>query len=363
MPPDDPRTVADHPSGSGPTPPYALPVPRFDHLVNLTDPVGVWEHAELTIPRIEHGFCTDDNARALIVVSREPTAGSSLDDLAATYLRFVLAARTSRGGFRNRRSHDGTWLDEIGSDDAQGRAWWALGVAARHGAQPWIRQAGMAAFDACAAFESVHLRANAFAVLGAVEVLAAEPRHAGALDLVRTGIGRLREAAAGRIPWLEPRLTYDNARMPEALLAAGRALGDQQLIRMGLRLLAWLVEVETSTDHFSFVSADGWTPGEPRPGFDQQPIEAVAMAEACHRAWTLTGDPAWRSRGLRAAHWFVGLNDTGAVLYDAATGGTRDGLMRHGVNANQGAESTLAGLAALRVAAAFGTDDLPVTIT
>lgn len=350
---DDPRGPARHPAGSSANEP-SLPAPRFDHLMHLTHAFGVWEHAEMTTPRVAHGFCTDDNARALIVVSREDSATAVLDDLAATYLGFVLDARMDDGTFHNRRGHDGAWLDDRGSDDSQGRALWALGVAARRGGQPWVREAARAAFDAPTAFASVHLRANAFAVLGAVELLAVEPDHGGARQLLRQCVEPLVAAAHSRVPWFEARLTYDNARLPEALLAAGSTLGDATLIRMGVRLLTWLAEIETDGDHFSFVPHGGWALGDDRPRFDQQPVEAAAMVDACYRAWTVTGDPAWSSRAIHAAQWFVGRNDTGGILYDEATGGTCDGLMRDGVNDNQGAESTLAGLAAMQVAAALG---------
>ena len=352
MPPDEPRPYDDRAAGERPAGP-PLPPPRYDHLEALTAPLGVWEHAELTTPRVAHGFCTDDNARALIVACGGVGGVPVPDALTATYLRFLLDARTATGTFHNRRSHDGTWLDDVGSDDSQGRAWWALGTVARHGPRAWMREAGVAAFDACGAFASVHLRANAFTVLGATELLATHPDHAGARELLRRCIEPLAEAAVGRVPWIEARLTYDNARLPEALLAAGSTLHDGRLVRMGLRLLTWLVAVETRADHFSFVPHVGWAPGEARPGFDQQPVEAAAMADACHRAFGITGDPAWRLRAIRAAQWLVGHNDTGEVLYDAETGGTRDGLMRDSATENQGAESTLAGLAALQVAAAL----------
>ena len=351
MPADD-RGRADHPAGSGVAGP-PLPCPRFEHLQHMTGTFGVWEHAELTTPRIAHGTCTDDNARALIVVCRDTSDASALDDVAAAYLAYLLDARTTSGGFHNRRDHDGSWLDVVGSDDSQGRAWWALGVAAGRGRRPWMRDAAVEAFAACGAFSSVHLRANAFAVLGAVELLAADPDHAAARELLRRCVEPLAAAASSHVPWVETRLTYDNARIPEALLAAGTTLRDPRLVHMGLRLLTWLVGVETRGDHFSFVPHTGWTPGEPRPGFDQQPVEAAAMADACQRAWTATGDDVWRTRALLAAQWFVGRNDTGSAIYVSDTGGSRDGLMRDGVNENQGAESTLAGLAALQVGAAL----------
>ena len=271
-------------------------------------------------------------------------------DLAAIYLQFVLEARTPSGHFHNRRDADGTWIDDIGSDDSQGRAWWGLGAVARLGQTAWMREAGAEAFDTCASFDSPHLRANAYAALGAVEMLAANPGHGAATDLLERTSGVIADAALGRIPWPESRLTYDNARLPEALIAAGRTLGRRRLTVIGIRLLEWLVGVETNGDHFSFTPDGGWAPGEPRPGFDQQPIEAWAMADATHRAWSVTGDGIWRVRALRASRWLVGHNDTGMVLYDAPTGGTCDGLMEHSTNENRGAESTLAGIGTMQVA-------------
>lgn len=354
--PGDPRELTHEPDGPRPFLPQ-LPAPRYEHLAHLTHRIGMWEHAEFLQPRPEHGFCTDDNARALILVSRDAGRTAGLGALGKTYLQFVLDARSPAGRLRNRRDQDGAWLDDVGSDDSQGRALWSLGVAARHGASPATRHKSATAFDASSGFESVHLRANAFAVLGAVDVLAAQPGHAGATDLLQRCTDRLTRAAHSRIPWFEARLTYDNARLPEALLAAGHALDAPRLRHAGLRLLDWLVGVETRGDRFSFVPDGGWAPGEPRPGFDQQPVEAIAMAEACHRAWSITGDAAWRDRGMRAVRWFLGHNDLGAVLYDARTGATSDGLMRHGMNENRGAESTLAGLSALQVAASFAAGD------
>jgi hypothetical protein len=330
-----------------------LPAPAFDHLARLTDTTGLWEHARASTPRIEHGFCTDDNARALIVVSREPAPSDGVVDLAATYLEFVLEARTASGRFHNRRNASGAWTDDVGGDDCQGRAWWGLGTVARLGHLPWMRQAGADTFATCTSFDSPHLRANAYAALGAVEMLAADPLHRAATELLEHTSGVLLDAARRTIPWPEARLTYDNARLPEALLAAGATLHRRHLILVGIRLLEWLARVETTGDHFSFTPNTGWALGDPRPDFDQQPIEAWAMAEACHRAWLVTGEGAWRVRALRAAQWLVGRNDTGMTLYDDATGSTCDGLMENAVNENRGAESTLAGIGALQIAAEY----------
>lgn len=335
----------------------ALPEPEFGHLRKLTDKMGVWEHARILTPRTDHGFCTDDNARALLVMCRQPSPPADAEDLTAIYLRFLLEARTESGHFHNRRDAAGAWIDDVGSDDSQGRAWWGLGTVARMGPTELMRQAGADAFTTCDSFDSPFLRSNAYATLGAIEMLVANPDSAATKQLLRTTSGRIADAARGRIPWPEDRLSYDNARLPEALMAAGSWLGDRSLVSTGLRLLEWLVGVETVGDHFSFTPAAGWTPGEPRPGFDQQPIEAVAMAAACHRAWSITSDPTWRRRAVSAAQWFMGRNDTGMVLYDEATGGTCDGLEERSVNENRGAESTLAGLAAMQIAATCSTVD------
>lgn len=352
---DDRAVRSGHPSGASFG--KALGSPRFDHLADLTGPLGVWEHAEYLEPRVEHGFCTDDNARALIVVSRQHSPADHLIDLASTYLSFVLDAQTENGRFHNRRDANGAWTDEFGSEDSEGRAWWALGTVARFGPVASMRQAGEDAFETCASFESDHLRANAYAALGAAEMLAAHPGHAAAVNLLERTSGVIADAAIGRIPWPEPRLSYDNARLTEALLVAGATLGRRRLIVLALRLLEWLVTAETNGNHFSFAPAAGWTHGDSRPAFDQQPIEAWAMADACRRAWHVTGDGVWRMRALKAGQWLMGHNDTGMVLYDESTGGTSDGLMEHSINHNRGAESTIAGIGALQAASRHDDDD------
>jgi hypothetical protein len=262
----------------------------------MTDQLGLWEHALYTTPRTEHGFCTDDNARALIVACRQPDPSLDLVNLAGIYLTFLQHAQLAGGGFHNRRNFDGSWADEVGSDDSQGRALWALGEVARHGQSSWMRESGLDIIDKQRDFDSPFLRANAFAVLGSTEALYVSPDHHSARHILERCIGHLSVRDDDRWPWPEDRLAYDNARIPEALMAAGALLATDGLIDAGLRLLEWLVEKETLDGHFSFTPVDGWAPGEPRPGFDQQPVEAAAMGDACFRAWSLTGDT---NRGMR----------------------------------------------------------------
>jgi hypothetical protein len=189
----------------------------------------------------------------------------------------------------------------------------------------------------------------AFAALGAAEVLRVRPGHAAALDLLAAAATAVGRPAADRSwPWPEARLSYANAAFAETLLVAGWGLADDRLLADGLQLLEWLLAVETAGDHLSVTPAGGWGPGDPRPGFDQQPIEVAALADACARALELTGDTRWLVGVDRAVAWFLGGNDTGVPLYDPASGGGCDGLQQHGRNENQGAESTLALISTLQ---------------
>ena len=323
-----------------------LPRPVFDHLRAMTTPLGLWEHARYATPRIENGFCTDDNARALIVVSHQPDPSADLIVLARIYLGFLQGAALARGGFHNRRNADGSWKDEAGSDDSQGRALWALGSVVHQPPEPWMRGAAIDLFE-LQRLVSSSPRANALAALGAAEVLATDPDNRIAREAVIRHVEHL-QVRDEPWPWPEERLSYDNARIPEGLVAAGHALGDGEVLDAGLRLLGWLVDVEMADGVFSFTPVGGWAAGEPRPGFDQQPVEAGAMADACKVAWEVTGEARWRDLLELSARWFVGANDGRAPMYDVETGGCYDGLMRSGVNLNQGAESTLSALMALQ---------------
>jgi len=330
-----------------------LPKPPFEHLLRLSDRAGVFEHARLTAPRREHGYCTDDVARALVVLLRESRRPPQLERLAATCLAFLEQAQLPDGRFHNRLSPAGVWLDEVGSDDSIGRALWAVGVATTAAVSATQRERAHAVFEAGSGFCSLWPRANAFALLGAAELVTNGPPSvaqtaSGLLEAAAVGLGRREDDPAW--PWPEPRLTYANAVLAEARIAAGVVLGEERLLEEGLELLEWLVATETLGAHFSFTPAGGWGPGEPRPGFDQQPIEAAAMADACARAFDATGEPEWVERALWAANWFVGANDVGLSLYDEASGGCRDGLERAGVNENEGAESTIALISALQQA-------------
>jgi hypothetical protein len=327
----------------------SFPAPAFAHLRRLTDAGGLFEHARYATPRREHGYCVDDVARGLVVAHREP-AGA--DDLREHYLAFVLAAQGADGRFRNRRAADLRWHGPLSVDDCWGRALWGLGAAAAGAAATDGR--ALTAFERGALWRSPSPRAMAFAALGAAQVLGAHPGHRGARDLLAAAATAIGHPGADPVwPWPEPRLAYANAVLPEALIAAGAALDAPALVADGLALLGWLLDLQTRDGHLSVVPVGGWGPGEHGPGFDQQPIEAAALADACAAAHAVTGADRWRHGVALAAGWFLGHNDSATALL-AEDGGCCDGLRDDGRNENRGAESTLALVSTLQQARALG---------
>jgi hypothetical protein len=330
-------------------------VHRFAHVRAMSDAVGMFEHADHDSARREHGYCTDDMARLLIVAIREPGVDVPMRDLRRFALRFLVAAQSPSGRIRNRLTVGGRWLDRHGVDDCWGRSVWAFGTVARYASEDWLRASSVACFNRSASQRSPHRRAMAFAALGAADVAARHPGHRRALALLSDAIDAIGPVADDPTwPWPEPRLTYANAAIAEALIAAGHALDRPDVVADGLLLLGWLLDRETVDGHLSPTPVGGAGAGDGPRRFDQQPLEASAMADACARALALTGDDRWR-RGLAlAVAWFNGANDGGVVMWDAVTGGGYDGLTAGGANLNQGAESTLALISTVQHASTAG---------
>ena len=319
----------------------SIPIVSFEHLSRLSDETGLFEHASLIEPRTERGYCVDDAARGLLVVVREPEPSDQIIALARIYLRFVIDAQSSDGRFHNRRGPDLKWADKANLEDCWGRALWGLGTAVARA--PALAEWALVHFDISVNRRSPWPRSMAFAALGAAEVLLVRPDHVGARALLADAaklIGPPRADPQWR--WPEPRLRYANAILPETLLAAGSLLDDARALADGLAMLDWLLETETSGSHLSVTPVGGWAVGEPRPGFDQQPIEVAALADACARAFDLTGNARWKDGVLRCAAWFLGDNDARIALSNPVSGGGCDGLTLSGRNENQGAESTMA---------------------
>ena len=329
------------------TPASGVHQPVFDHLERLTDDRGLFEHALLTVPRREHGYCLDDVARGLVVVCHEPEPGPIARRLARCYLAFVLDALDPTGACHNRMAVDGQWRDEAAVSDWWGRALWGLGVAAVSAQTPGMRARALGGFRIAAQCRSPHVRSMAFAALGAAELLRRRPDEMAARRLLTDTLAAIAGAKDddSRWPWPEERLSYANASIAEALIVAGDALPDVPALSRGLDLLEFLLRTETRDGHLSVTPVGGRGRDDVGPGFDQQPIEVSALADACGSAFRITQQSSWRSGVSLAWDWFLGYNDSATTMFDPRTGGGYDGLERGGHNLNQGAESTLAMLA------------------
>jgi glycosyltransferase involved in cell wall biosynthesis len=341
------------------SPHHGLVAPNFRHLLRMTDDVGILQHASLAIPLRSEGYCTDDNARALMVAtwgSRAIDDQKHLVELAGRYLAFLLHAfDSSTGRFRNFMAYDRRFTDDArDTSDAHARALWGLGVAYAKAKEESQRVVAarllQESLPAALRFEA--LRPMAYALLGLDAYLERFPGD--------TGVKRARACLALRLfehfeqnakpawPWPEDQLTYANAVLPHALLLAGKGLGRQDMVEAALRALGWLCSVQTSHGSFEPVGNRGWfVRGGVKARFDQQPIEAESTLRACADTFSATGDRRWANEAKRAFDWFLGQNDLGIALYDAESGGSRDGLNADGVNPNRGAESTLSWLSSL----------------
>ena len=339
--------------------PRELPELKLSHLSRMTDSTGIFQHAIFSVPNFSEGYCTDDNARAFILavllseLGEEPERVRTLATTYAAFLHHAFDLRVKR--FHNHLSFDRRWLDEQGSEDCQGRALWALGVGV--GRSPYrsfqIMAGQLFALALPALTEFTSPRAWAFGLIGIHEYLRRLSGDSLVNQTRETLTSRLMElferTAQPDWRWFQEDLTYDNAKLPHALILSGRATGQQAVLERGLQALRWLTELQISEKgHFRSIGTNGfYRRGGMRANFDQQPIEAQAMVSACLEAYRATSDLWWYEQAQRAFDWFIGWNDLGLELCSPKTGGCRDGLHVDRVNLNQGAESTVAFLLSL----------------
>ncbi|MGZ6315894.1 MAG: glycosyltransferase family 4 protein [Anaerolineales bacterium] len=339
--------------------PPEVPPLKLEHLHSLTDETGILQHATFTIPDYRQGYTTDDNARALLVSALLGELGNKeAIALATRYLAFLWFAfdpETRR--FRNFMDYQHNWLEDRGSDDCHGRALWALGTvfgrlntSALDGMAGRIFQQSLPMIR-----ETTSPRAWAFAILGIHEYLQRFDGDRRAVQVQEELAGRLmslyQQERQDSWRWFENGLSYCNAALPHALLLCGESLHNTAMLEAGLESLRWLVDVqrpEGEAGHFVPIGSNGfYSQGGERARFDQQPVEAQAMVSACLAAYRITSEKFWHNEAQRAFEWFLGRNDLNLPVYDATTGGCRDGLHPDRPNENQGAESTLAFLQAL----------------
>lgn len=327
--------------------------PSLAAIDRMVDGCGMLQHSRSSIPDRRHGYCLDDNARALMLavdLNCEGIDVARAQRIITTCASFVdYAWNEAKGQFRNFMDYQRNWLEDSGSEDSQGRALWALGRVVRSSGDArlkfWATSLGEQVIPAIARLGSP--RARAFIALGLVDWLSAHPGHIPARDLLEKSASwlqaLLRKTQRQDWLWFEPVLAYDNARLPEALIRAGVTLENQEMQEDGLASLQWLMKMQTGEGGvFRPVGTHsfGREYEEPLP-FDQQPVEGWATIEACQAAFKASESGKWKAYAEAAFDWYLGLNDTGLRLA-TADGGCFDGLHEDRVNLNQGAESLLA---------------------
>jgi hypothetical protein len=328
-----------------------LPPLRLDHLQRMTDSTGMLQHAFYTSPDPLHGYTTDDNARALIAALQYSLATGSTEsqDLVWRYLSFLRYAQRPDGRFHNFMAYDRTWLDEAGSDDCQGRAIWSLGYALAVAPNSGMRHSAELLLElALPSLDRVQSpRGQALCLLGLSWACQVGYQVDRVRDLTRRFADNLirlwDETADPEWPWFENILSYSNPKLCEGLINAYVTLGVDRYLEVALEGLDFLLQVYFEGSMLDVIGQDGWYPrGGKRAIFDQQPVDALAMVQACVCAHQHTGEESYLEHALNAFNWFLGANRLRRALYDPSSGGCFDGLHPDRVNGNQGAESTLA---------------------
>ncbi len=332
-----------------------LPDPSLDHIIRLTDDTGLYQHARYTIPHREHGYCTDDNARAAILMVRyyvqypEPHTLQMLD----TYLSFILDAQTRDGSIRNFMHFHRSWMESESVNDAFGRVLWALGTVMALPPSPSYVSIMKECFD-----RSIHLierqypRGMAYSIIGMGEYL---KQFSGDSEIKRqleqTADGLVRQYEENRYDnweWFEDALTYDNGILPHALFVAGMTLEQPRYLEIAKKTCDFLIHQIQRNGHFCFIGSDGWYERNGRRAFfDQQPIDVASTVMMLKAAYEVTHEIRYLVLQRKAFDWFLGDNDLRIPIYESRTKGCYDGLTPDGANINQGAESTLSFLLSL----------------
>lgn len=346
-----------------PSPKYklmpALPEVNLNHLKEMTDSTGILQHAVFSIPNRNEGYCIDDNARALLVgiMNKYLFHDPAIDSLNSTYLTFIHHAYNKETGlFRNFMDYRRDWLEPSGSEDSNGRTIFVLGYLVKNSVEHLGLALSKMLFDQTiknmTKFSS--LRSISHIAMGCIFYL---HRFSGARDVKRicrkfleTIYEQFKNTANNEWRWYEDKLTYDNARIPQALLMGGLYFKNDEYLRVGLESLNWLFDVlyDRERHSISLIGNEGWyyRDGE-KAKFDQQPIEIPALIDACYQAYLMTENMEWINRIGVCFSWFLGNNDRQEPLYDFTTGGCFDGLTSGVTNQNQGAESTVCFLTSL----------------
>lgn len=331
-----------------------LPQIKFDHLVRMTDDVGIHHFAKYSKPERRYGYSLDDNARALLVSAtqyvREPS--EKLAELMHTYLRFMKFMQRSDGTFANIVSAKRE-RDETRDDDVQGRAVWALGFTTVQLKLPEaIRlEANRLLKRSIKMIPRIRSpRAIAFVAAGLYHYLLANRDKRLMTLFVKLADRELefyRLSASSEWNWFEDQLSYSNSKLPESLFYAYDLTRNRKYLEVAEKSLAFLSSITFNRDSYIPIGQNGWYfRNRKRAYFDQQPEDTASMVETKVVAYKITGKRKHLNDALQAFQWFLGKNHLKQMVYDEVTGGCCDGVGQYSLNLNQGAESTISYLLA-----------------
>jgi hypothetical protein len=321
---------------------------RFDnsHIFRMTDATGMFQHTRFSVPDLDQGYTTDDNARALImaVMLYERQPKKVFLALVYRYLAFVLHAQNETGRFRNFMTYDRQFIEPEGSGDCFGRCLWSLGYTLASAAMPeGIKNACAGAVRHALpniTYYSNCIRGQAYAIIG-LGLVASDAAHTMIRELAAQLAG-LFEKCAGDSDWqwFEDRLTYDNAILPWAMFTAYRATNQDRFLQIARESLKFFDKLAFRDGFFRPVGCDGWWLRGKEPAlYDEQPVEAATSTLAHLAAYAITSEKAMLELAQKSFAWYSGQNSLGKSLVDPDTGGCFDGITPDGVNRNQGAES------------------------
>ena len=331
-----------------------LPPIKIDYLKTLTDDTGVFQHAKYCIPKRNEGYTTDDNARALIVCARYHRLKNDprMEALANVYLAFLNHMQKPDGNFHNYLSYERSFLDVDGSEDCMGRALWGCGCTINSTLPKYMKMVAKDIFDRELpwVWKSTSLRFYALTILGLSQYYRAQQDNdlkVNVEKLADSFIQHYQDEVKDDWCWFEPHLTYDNARLPQALFVAYTIVGKQKYLDVAKESMDFLLKTQMVNDAFVPIGNDGWYKrGEKRAFYDQQPLEAAAMVEAAVDAFYATKDKGYVQVANTTFEWFLGRNSRKVLVYNPETGGCFDGIAPEEVNMNQGAESSISYLLA-----------------
>ena len=327
-------------------------LPEFDlmHIKRLTNHVGILQHARYATPNYHHGYCLDDNCRAMLLtlMAYETEPSEELCELMSTYLSYVHYMQMDNGKFRNFMSFANAFLDAEGTEDSFGRTIWSLGYLLKTAPLPDFYQIGKELFfNAVPHFRSLKsVRAVAYTMLGVVCYLEYQPNDKDILEELRTMAhyiaNEYRQNSTENWRWFEKIISYDNALLPLSMLKAGKILKDDSLIEVGMKSFGFLDQLLFDKHYLSIIGNTNWyVKDSGKSKFGQQPIEVSTVVLLYHQVYEMTLEEKYLTRMVQSFQWFLGRNELNLSLYDSETKGCCDGLESHGLNRNQGAESTI----------------------